>query len=130
MSVVLHLQFYRILTTITRLSTKRLRWTAITMLLVNLSGYVFSVCCHLCVENGDRILAYRLHGTATLPDVEKSRVLMDRADEAEKSQPRQADHNFSWTKPGNQIYTLKVKISALKSRMTTCEMSPINLFEL
>jgi len=40
----------------------------------------------------------------------------------------QADHNFTWTTPGHQIFTLKVYMSALKSRMTMCKMSPINLF--
>jgi len=43
-------------------------------------------------------------------------------------QNKQADHNFSWTKPGHQIFTLKVHISALKSKMTLCKMLPINLF--
>jgi len=40
----------------------------------------------------------------------------------------QADHIFSWIKPGHQVFTLKVYISALTSRMTICKMSPINLF--
>jgi len=40
----------------------------------------------------------------------------------------QADHNFSWTKPGHQMCTLKVYTTALKSRMTMCKMSPINPF--
>jgi len=40
----------------------------------------------------------------------------------------QVDHNYSMTKPEHQIFTLKVITTSLKSRMTMCKMSPINLF--